>query len=195
MKKINGKLLAVDIAECAIFAALMVAGAYVTIPFPLVPLTFQTVISVLAGLLLGAKKGAVSMAVYCVIGLIGVPVFAAGGGIFYVMKPSFGYILGFILSAAVAGLIAGGSGLPFWRYVVAAVAAFLAGYAVGIPYCIVCAHLLGVEDLTNLFLTGNLIYMPKDFVLCVLAGMLAKRVLPLIERGRRKAGQKTEKAE
>ena len=189
MKKINGKLLAADIAECAVFAALMVAGAYITIPFPLVPLTFQTVISVLAGLLLGARKGAISMAVYCAAGLIGIPVFAAGGGVFYVLKPSFGYILGFILSAAVAGLIAGKSGLPFWRYVVAGIAAFLADYAVGIPYCIVCAHLLGVENLAGLLVTGNLIYMPKDFVLCTLAGMLAKRVIPLIERGRGKIGK------
>ena len=183
MKKINGKLLAADIAECAVFAALMVAGAYITIPFPLVPLTFQTVISVLAGLLLGARKGAISMAVYCAAGLIGIPVFAAGGGVFYVLKPSFGYILGFILSAAVAGLIAGKSGLPFWRYVVAGIAAFLADYAVGIPYC------LGVENLAGLLVTGYLLYMPKDFVLCTLAGMLAKRVIPLIERGRGKIGK------
>ena len=79
MKKVNGKMLAVDIAECAIFAALMVAGAYISIPVPppLVPLTFQTVIAVLAGLLLGAKKGVISMAIYCFMGLIGIPEFSA----------------------------------------------------------------------------------------------------------------------
>ena len=179
-------MLAADIAECAVFVALMVAGAYVTIPFPLVPLTFQTVISVLAGLLLGAKKGAISMAVYCFTGLIGIPVFAAGGGIFYVLKPSFGYILGFILSAFVAGIISGKRGLPVWRYVVGGVAAFLADYAVGIPYCIVAAHLLGVSDLAGLLVTGNLVYMPKDLVLCVLAGLLAWRVLPVIDRAHSK---------
>lgn len=189
MKKVNSKILAADIAECAIFAALMVAGAYVTIPFPLVPLTFQTVISVLAGLLLGAKKGAASMAVYCFAGLVGIPVFAAGGGIFYVLKPSFGYILGFILSAFVAGIIAGRKGLPFWRYIVGGVAAFLADYLIGIPYCIVAAHLLGVENLVGLLVTGNLIYMPKDLVLSVLAGIVAWRVLPVIDRGRQKIGK------
>ena len=190
MKKINSKILAVDIAECAIFSALMVAGAYITIPFPLVPLTFQTVISVLAGLLLGAKKGAVSMAVYCFAGLIGIPVFTAGGGIFYVLKPSFGYIAGFILSAFVAGIIAGRKGLPFWQYVVGAVAAFVADYCVGIPYCILAAHLLGVENLAGLFITGNLLYMPKDLVLSVLAGILSWRILPVIDRGRRKVKEK-----
>lgn len=190
MKKVNRKLLAADIAECAVFSALMAAGAYVTVPFPLVPLTFQTVISVLAGLLLGAKKGAVSMTAYCVAGLIGIPVFSAGGGIFYVLKPSFGYILGFILSAFIAGLTAGKTGLPFRRYVFGAVAAFLADYLIGIPYCIAAAHLLGVEDLAGLLITGNLIYMPKDFVLSVLAGVLARRVLPYLDRGRQKLKQK-----
>ena len=116
--KQNKKLIAADIAECAVFAALMVAGAYITIPFPLVPLTFQTVISVLAGLLLGWKKGMISMAVYCFAGLIGIPVFTAGGGIFYVLKPSFGYIIGFIFSAYIAGITAGRKGLPYWRYIV-----------------------------------------------------------------------------
>lgn len=192
MKKINGKLLAVDIAECAIFSALMVAGAYISIPVPppLVPLTFQTVIAVLAGLLLGAKKGVISMSIYCFMGLVGIPVFAAGGGIFYVLKPSFGYIVGFILSAFVAGIISGRKGLPFWRYLVGALAAFLADYAVGIPYCIVAAHILGVQDLAGLLVTGNLIFMPKDAALCALAAILAWRVLPYIDKGRAKVKQK-----
>lgn len=178
--------MAADIAECGIFVALMVAAAFIQIPFPLVPLTFQTVVSVLAGLLLGWKKGMASMAVYCFMGLVGIPVFAAGGGIFYVMKPSFGYIVGFIVAAAVAGLIAGKDRLPFWRYIVGGIVAFLADYLIGIPYCIIAARLLGVEDLIDLLITGNLVFMPKDAVLCVLAALLAWRVLPVINKGRAK---------
>ena len=174
------RLLAADIAECAVFVALMVAAAFIRIPFPLVPLTFQTVVSVLAGLLLGAKKGAISMTVYMFIGLIGLPVFSAGGGIYYVLKPSFGYVIGFIAAAVAGGLIAGRAGLPLWRYVLAAMVAFIADYAVGIPYCIVAAHLLGVKDLINLLIFSNLIYMPKDAALCVLAAILARKVCPLI---------------
>ena len=93
---VNSRHIATDIAECAFFIVLMVAATYIQIPFPLVPLTFQTVVSVLAGLMLGAKKGIISMAVYCFMGLVGLPVFTAGGGIVYVLKPSFGYILGAI---------------------------------------------------------------------------------------------------
>ncbi|MDE6442729.1 MAG: biotin transporter BioY [Clostridia bacterium] len=186
MKK-NLKFRAADIAECAIFIVLMVAATYIQIPFPLVPLTFQTVISVLAGLLLGWKKGVISMSVYCFMGLVGLPVFTAGGGFSYVLKPSFGYIVGFIASAFVGGLILGNGEQSLRRYIAASLCAFISDYAVGIPYCIVAAKLLGVENLTELLIIGNLVYMPKDAVLSVLAAFLAKSVVPAI---RRKAGIK-----
>ena len=166
------KFTAADIAECAVFIVLMVAATYIQIPFPLVPLTFQTVTSVLAGLMLGWKKGMISMSVYCFMGLVGLPVFTSGGGFAYVFKPSFG-----------------GGKRPAWRYVVAALAAFFVDYAVGIPYCIISAKLLGVENLTKLFITGNLIYMPKDAALSVLAAFLAKTVSPVVRRGKCKVNQ------
>ena len=183
------KLTAADIAECAVFIVLMVAATYIQIPFPLVPLTFQTVISVLAGLMLGWKKGMISMSVYCFMGLVGLPVFTSGGGFAYVFKPSFGYIIGFIFAAGVGGLVLGGGKRPAWRYVVAALAAFFVDYAVGIPYCIISAKLLGVENLTKLVLTGILIYMAKEAALRVLAAFLAKTVSPVVRRGKCKVNQ------
>ncbi len=174
---------ATDIAECALFVALMTAGAYIKIPFPLVPLTFQTVLSIAAGLLLGAKKGATSMAVYCVCGLVGLPVFSAGGGIYYLLKPSFGYILGFILSAAVAGLVSGKSkrvSLP--RLVAASLAAFSVNYLVGVPYCIMVVSVLELGDLVHILVYGNLVYMPKDLVLSIFAALIAAQVRPVIMR-------------
>lgn len=189
MKRINKRFLAVDVAECAIFVALMcIFTLFVSIPFYPVPLTFQTVISVLAGLLLGWKKGAVSMAVYCFMGLIGIPVFSAfGGGFAYVLKPTFGYILGFIASAAVAGLIAGRAGLPFWRYIVGALAAFAVGYAIGIPYfALIWQFYLKSNELGKYVVEYNLLYMPKDAALCILAAIVAWKVLPAIGKGRSK---------
>ncbi len=190
-KKISAKLIAADIAECALFVALMTAGANISIPFFPVPLTFQTVLSVLAGLLLGWKKGAISMAVYCAAGLVGIPVFTnLGGGIAYVLMPTFGYVLGFILSALVAGLLVRKDGLPFWRYVVAAVAAFIVNYAVGMPYfALIWQFYLHSPDLGKYVIEFNLLYMPKDLALCLLAAVLAWRVLPHLRRGRNKLKQ------
>lgn len=177
------KRFAADCAQCAVFAALMCVSAYISIPFQPVPLTFQTVISVCAGLLLGWRKGIAAMSAYVFMGLVGIPVFAAGGGLAYVLKPSFGYIIGFIAAAGTGGAIAQKTSLKSRRYVIAAICAFAANYIIGIPYCIIAAHLLGVSNLTGLLITGNLIYMPKDFVLCLLASFLARRVAPYLRTG------------
>ena len=67
-----------ELAKCAIFVVLMTVAAYIKIPFWPVPLSFQTVICVLAGLLLGWKYGALSMLCYLMLGLVGVPVFTKG---------------------------------------------------------------------------------------------------------------------
>ena len=78
--KPNAAPLSARIAECALFIVLMVVSAFIRIPIPYVPITFQTVVAVLAGLLLGAKWGAASVAIYVFMGLLGLPVFRAGGG-------------------------------------------------------------------------------------------------------------------
>lgn len=183
------KSYAKDIAETAVFVALMVVGAWVQLPFYPVPLTFQTVIAVLSGILLGSKKGAAAMLVYFFMGFVCfIPVFSdhSLSGFAYAMKPSFGYIPGFILSALVGGLIAGRGNCTFRRYALAAVAAFLSDYAVGVPYFAAAwKYLLHGTGLGAAIVTYNLLYMPKDFVLSVLGALLAYRLAPA---SRRKGG-------
>lgn len=94
-----------DLILCALFTALSAIGAFIRIPVPLVPFTLQITFTTLAGLLLGSKKGAISVAVYVLMGLIGIPVFTQGGGFSYVLKPSFGFLVAFIIGAFVTGLI------------------------------------------------------------------------------------------
>ena len=177
------KYVAADIAECAVFVALMaICTLFVQIPFYPVPLTFQTVISVLAGLLLGRNKGAVSMVCYCILGLIGAPVFSGfSGGVYSIFKPTFGYIPGFIISAFVAGYIGGNGG--FARCVIAALAAVAANYAIGISYfAVIWQFWLKMPDLGRYIVIYNVLYLPKDIILSVLAAYLACKVTPLIKR-------------
>ena len=94
-----------DMALVALFAALTAVGAFIRIPVPVVPFTLQFLFTNLAGLLLGAKRGAAAAGVYMAAGLIGVPVFTQGGGPWYVMNPTFGYIAGFAAGAWCAGKI------------------------------------------------------------------------------------------
>lgn len=91
---------------CALFTALTAVGAFLRIPIPVVPFTLQLLFTMLSGLLLGGKLGAVSVCLYIAMGLLGLPVFAEGGGVSYVLKPSFGYIIGFAAASYVTGVIA-----------------------------------------------------------------------------------------
>ena len=63
---------------CALFAALIAVGAFIKIPGPFVPFTLQYLFTMLSGLLLGSKLGLVSVGVYILLGLAGLPVFTQG---------------------------------------------------------------------------------------------------------------------
>ena len=104
-----------NLMMCALFAALIAAGAFIKIPIPVVPFTLQLLFTMLAGLLLGGKLGAISVGVYILMGLIGLPVFVEGGGIAYIFKPTFGYLIGFAAASYVTGCIAHQAALPSFR--------------------------------------------------------------------------------
>ena len=91
---------------CGLFTALIAVGAFIKIPIPVVPFTLQYLFTMLAGLLLGSRLGTVSVLSYMLLGLAGLPIFSEGGGLWYVFKPSFGYIIGFAVGTFVTGWIA-----------------------------------------------------------------------------------------
>ncbi len=94
-----------SLAIVSLFTALIIVGAYIKIPFPLVPLTLQTLFVLLSAMLLKPKYAAMSSGLYVFLGLAGLPVFAKGGGLFYIFEPTFGYILGFALSAFIVSYL------------------------------------------------------------------------------------------
>ena len=96
-----------------LFAALTAAGAYVAVPlgFTPVPMTLQTLFVLLAGVALGPAAGAAAQLLYLSAGVVGVPVFAAGGaGLPWVFGPTGGYLMAFPVAAALTGWIAGREG-------------------------------------------------------------------------------------
>jgi biotin transporter BioY len=92
-----------DLALIIGFAFLIGVSAKISIGIGMVPITMQTFVVLLSGILLGSKKGALSQLMYLFVGIVGIPLFARGGGIAYIMSPTFGYIIGFVLSAFVIG--------------------------------------------------------------------------------------------
>lgn len=98
-----------DLLLIVLGALLVAALAQVAIPLPFtpVPITGQTFAVLLVGAALGSKRGLVSLSLYSLMGLSGLPVFAGGAsGIAYSLGPTLGYLIGFIAAAYVIGLLA-----------------------------------------------------------------------------------------
>ena len=94
-----------DIVLVFSFAILTGVCAKLKIEIGLIPITMQTFAVLLSGALLGAKRGALSQIIYLLLGLSGIPWFSRGGGVVYLMSPTFGYILGFVFAAYIVGFL------------------------------------------------------------------------------------------
>ena len=94
-----------DLVLVLVFAILTGLSAQIKVEIGTIPLTMQTFIVLLSGVLLGSKKGALSQISYLFMGLFGFPWFARGGGMGYLFSPTFGYILGFISASYLVGLL------------------------------------------------------------------------------------------
>lgn len=95
---------------CALFAALTAVCSQIIVPLPFtpVPINLAYLAVLVCGGVLGAKKGAVAMAVYILLGAVGAPVFAGlSGGLGVLAGPTGGYIIGYLPMAAVMGFLAG----------------------------------------------------------------------------------------
>ena len=174
-----------DMLLCALFTALIAVGTFIKIPIPVVPFTLQFLFTMLAGLLLGGKMGALSVILYTALGLIGLPIFAEGGGIWYIFKPSFGYIIGFIIGSYVTGKMTEKKDSPsFWRILTANFTGLLIVYAAGmIYYYIICNYVINSPIGAGvLFLYCFVLAVPGDICLCILAALLTKRLKLLLEK-------------
>ncbi len=176
-----------ELVLCAMFVALIAAGAFIKVPVPVVPFTLQFLFTMLAGLLLGSVNGALAVMVYIVLGLVGLPIFAQGGGPGYVFQPSFGYIIGFAVAAYVTGRIANEKSRPGYRRLLTAnfIGLFIV-YAFGMIYYYVISNFVinAPIGLWPLFLYCFLLAVPGDIALCILAAVIGKRLIPMIKEGR-----------
>ena len=155
----------------ALFTALTAIGAFLRIPMPMVPFTLQNLFSTLA---------AVSVGIYVLLGLAGVPVFTSGGGIGYVLQPTFGYLLGFIVGAWVTGRLRECMGkITFKNMLIANASGMALIYVLGIGYYYMMAtFLLGQEIGAKVLLVKFfLMTLPGDIVKCFLASVIGVKLL------------------
>lgn len=158
--------------------ALTTAGAWLRIPFGPVPISLQTLFVLLSGVILGPFLGAAAMGVYLVLGLVGLPIFAAGGGPGYLFSPTFGFLLSFPLASFTTGWICRSSEKSDRIRPLRKVGAFCAGttvvYLVGIPWLALNLFLIQGKTLGTgtLLMMGLIPFLPGDLVKIVVATLV-----------------------
>lgn len=141
----RARALALDAALVVAGATFVAALAQVEVPLWPVPITGQTLAVVVVGAALGARRGAAALVTYLLAGLAGLPVFAGfTGTIAAVAKPTFGFVLGFIVAAFVAGWFAerAWDRKPLLAFV-GFVAASAIPFVFGIPYMAFILNVVG----------------------------------------------------
>ncbi|WHH56909.1 biotin transporter BioY [Petroclostridium sp. X23] len=177
-----------DMILVALFAALMAVGAMVKIFFPVIPFTFQPFFCAFAGILLGARLGLMSQIVYITIGLAGIPVFTEGGGLMYVLKPSFGYLLGFAAGAYVIGIISERLKVMNLKNALISVMSGLAViYLIGVPYIYLIVKFYMNKASMNIMgalSAGFFPFILKDLIMFVIVAVVAAQIVPILRRAR-----------
>lgn len=180
----NKKMTTKQLILCGLFTALIAVGAFIKIPIPVLPFTLQFLFTMMAGLLLGGEMGAYSVFMYILLGLIGLPIFTEGGGLGYIFKPTFGYIIGFCIASYVTGKIANENSNPTYTRILSANFIGLAiVYSLGIIYYyIICNFVINTPiGVWPLFLYCFILAVPGDILLCILSALLYKRLIPAIK--------------
>lgn len=161
-----------EMTKMALMVAMNCVSAYIIIPLPfsLSPIALQTMIVNLTGYVLNAKQAFMTMLVYLLVGLAGVPVFTGGSaGPGKLFGPTGGYIIGFLFTAVFLAYFRGEK-YSFKRYA-------LLGCVIGIPliyvFGVVQLKLITGMDWDKAILTGALPFIPLDIVKCLAAAVIA----------------------
>ena len=167
----------------SLFAVLMIVGGKINLMVFSIPFTLQFLACLLTGLLLGARKGMAAIGIYIFLGLIGLPVFALGGGIGYVLLPSFGYLPGMLICAGLTGFLATRTD-PYYQKItfIQTLLISLAGlgmvYLFGVTYLYFIRNFYVGEPMlfTRAIQIGMIPFLITDFAHCLLAALLAPRI-------------------
>ncbi len=178
-----------DIVYIALFAALMAAVNLVPpifIGFLPVPITAATLGVMLAGCLIGAKRGGLAILLFVLLVALGLPLLAGGhGGLAVFFGPTAGFILSWPIAAYVTGRLTELNWKRMnavWFFVFSVIGGIGIVYLIGIPWLAVVAK-LSLFDAAK----GSLVFVPGDLIKAVVASLIAetvRRSYPLMQAAR-----------
>lgn len=177
-----------EITLVAMFTGLTAIGAFISIPLGEVPITMQTLFVILSGLFLGPKLGALSQVVYIVLGLVGIPIFAGfSGGFQTLMKPSFGFIIGFVFAAYMVGKVSHSNKNPsHYKIWLGTIAGTVVIYLFGLPYMYYILNIVMAKGLAfdTILKMGCLLFLPGDLIKLVVASIIAVKAIPILRNSK-----------
>ncbi|MDE6385436.1 MAG: biotin transporter BioY [Eubacterium sp.] len=177
-KKKSKRFKTIDLAYIGIFAALITVCSWISIPLPTVPITLQTMGVCIASGLLGTKRGTLTVIVYILLGLIGVPVFAGfSSGIGVLAGATGGYIIGFIFTALIVGIMLKLLGKKVWVYILSMIIGIAVCYAFGTAWFMIYNNNKG--DAVSLVMALGWCVTPfiiPDLVKIAVAAVLCRRL-------------------
>ena len=164
-----------DIALIAVFAGIMAALMPLAIPTPTVPITLQSMGVILAGAILGGRRGGASIILFLALVALGLPLLAGGrGGLGVFVAPSVGYLVGYVILAFVVGFVTYRWKAPF-PLVKALIFNIIASYI--ILYGCGAIGLMIVQGLSlKAALAANIPFLIGDAIKAILATVVAKGV-------------------
>jgi biotin transport system substrate-specific component len=170
MRKIDVRKITIS----SMFCALLVISALISIPIPLlaIKITLQTMVIFIIGAILPPSYAIITVSLYTVLGLCGLPVFSSGSGPMYIFAPSFGFLLGFIISSPIMAKINGSSfRTPLVRYIISIVVALVIIYSIGIPYLYLILKVYMDKDIpfSYALVSNGLLFMPFDILKAIIA--------------------------
>lgn len=172
-----------DMAYISISAALIALCAWLSIPAA-IPFTMQTFAVFAVSGTLGARRGALALGVYILLGALGLPVFSGfQGGPGALLGATGGYIVGFLPAALIAGLGAEHLGRSLPALIFSMCAGLLACYVLGTAwYVAVYARAGEAAGVQSVLAACVVPFIPADAAKIFLAAVLSKRLAPLCSR-------------
>ncbi len=162
----------------SLFVALIAVGAFISIPIGPVPIVLQNMFVLLSAIILGPLWGLACVAVYLVIGLAGLPVFAGGtSGIGKLFGPTGGYLLGYLPCVFVTASISKALHKKISSDIIAMVIGSLIVYACGVPWLKTITKMSFEKALT----VGMYPFLIGDGLKIVAAAFIARTLRPAIK--------------
>lgn len=175
----NQRKYIVGIATSGLFIALMVISARISIPIGPISITLQFLVTNLCFMLLGKKWGGIATLLYLILGLFGLPIFNGGGGFAYALKPSFGFLIGFLVGGFVGAWYREKTGKTnFAAYMIASLIDMLIMDVIGVAYgaVIMYGYMHSTKGVWE-FLMGMLIpFIPIDLAKCAVGAAICPRL-------------------